>query len=476
MAVNIASSRYDTLFDYLNSKICRRLPYQSNQRIKASGTHIILNKYVLSGPISIDLTTQTNFGALAARLKTDVGTPSTKALRDGFGTVINLLELKDDSDQAIIVDGKIVYGLLQAGMNKVDGTEVDNDVQITFIDENLNSVSIDEMFIRFSVVIIYNQRWRYNVEMTGGGNSEEAVPYEDNGHFWVGEEVPTLDNYPANKWTSEVVRSNHKNDIFYQMKGNEKVASYKFTDSPYWRWVRVSDQEVEELKKESEEIKNLAQSKMKVFVNQPEPPYRVGDLWLNDKELMQCINSRLDGEFVSTDWEKATKYTDDTKVDEVVINLNETNKELESVKTTVIINSTTIKDTVATVDGLKGEIKFAVSELEVQQIQINQKIGYDEAEALIEETAPIILQIISSNGNIFKNGQIQTTLEVTVWKQNRNITALFDDSDFYWTRVSSDPVADEMWNALPEHQNTKTIEVDKEDVYARATFNCNLTN
>lgn len=473
MAVNIHSSRYDTLFDYLNSKTCRRLPYQSNQRIKASGNYVILNKYVLSGPISIDLTTQTNFGALAARLKTDVGTPSTKVLRDGFGNVVNLLELKDDSDKSIKVDDKTVYGLLQAGMSKVDGTEVDNDVQITFIDENLNSVSIPEQFIRFSVVIIYNQRWKYNVEMLGGGNSEETS-YEDNGHFWVGEEIPTLSNYPANKWGSEVMKSNHKNDIYYLMKGNERVASYKFTNNPSWNWVQISDQEVEALKKQSEEILDLAKSKMKVFVFQPEPPYQEGDLWLKDKELMQCIYTRLEGEFVESDWDKATKYTDDTKVDEVVINLNETNKELESVKTTVKINSTTIKNTVADVDGLKGEIKLAVSELEVQQIQINQKIDRDEAEELIEETAPMVLQIVSSNGNIFKNGQIETKLSVTVWKQNRDITALFNDTDFYWTRVSSDPVADEAWNALPEHQNTKEINVTASDVYARATFNCNL--
>lgn len=471
MAVNLHSSRFDTLYDYLGTKTCRRLPFQSNQRIKARGQFVILNKYVLSGLISIDLNTMTNFGALAARLNTDVGTPSTKVLRDGFGNIVNLVYIKSEDGGAInSIEGEKVYGLLQAGMNKVDGTEISNDVQITFVDKSLNTVTLDEQYINFSVITIYSQRWKYDVELFGSGEGEgDEGSYEDNGHFWVGEEVPTIDNYPANKWGTELARSNHLNDIYYQMNGDVKVATYKFDRGAgtfYWR--QITDQELEQLR---QDVTQQVQSKMKVWMWEPIPPYKEGDLWLNERELMVCINTRQVGSFEAGDWEKATKYTDDTKVNEVEINLNETISELETVKTTVKINTETIRDTRVIVDGLSGEVDIVVEELEIQQTEINQRPTYDETEDMIQETAPMTVQVLSSNGSIFKNGQISTTLSVKVWKQNRDITAAFLDSQFRWERVSSDPEGDEVWNNLPAHKNTKSVVITNADVSVRATFN-----
>ena len=49
------------------------------------------------------------------------------------------------------------------------------------------------------------------------------------------------------------------------------------------------------------------------------PPYDVGDLWTqgNDGDLMRCQTARTSGNFVSSDWVKATKYTDDSAVDKL---------------------------------------------------------------------------------------------------------------------------------------------------------------
>ena len=86
----------------------------------------------------------------------------------------------------------------------------------------------------------------------------------------------------------------------------------------------------------------------------------------------------------------------------------------------------------------------------------------------------LTLQIVSSNGSIFKNGRIGTVLAARVWLGDEDVTAAFDENDFRWTRSSEDAAQDAAWNA--EHfGGAKRITVTGADVSARATFFCTLT-
>lgn len=91
----------------------------------------------------------------------------------------------------------------------------------------------------------------------------------------------------------------------------------------------------------------------------------------------------------------------------------------------------------------------------------------------IEEKKMYRLVISSSNGNIFKNGNIQTTLYATVFSWDENITDTLDDNQFIWTRVSDDAEADAAWNA-DHFGGSKSIEITSDDVEVRATFFCDL--
>lgn len=91
----------------------------------------------------------------------------------------------------------------------------------------------------------------------------------------------------------------------------------------------------------------------------------------------------------------------------------------------------------------------------------------------IEEQKMYRLVISSSNGNIFKNGNIQTTLYATVFSWDENITDTLDDNQFIWTRVSDDPDADAVWNA-DHFGGAKSIKITSDDVAVRATFFCDL--
>ena len=91
----------------------------------------------------------------------------------------------------------------------------------------------------------------------------------------------------------------------------------------------------------------------------------------------------------------------------------------------------------------------------------------------IEEKKMYRLVISSSNGNIFKNGYISTTLYATVYSWDENITDTLDDNQFIWTRVSEDTEADTVWNA-DHFGGSKSIEITSKDVHVRATFFCDL--
>lgn len=82
-------------------------------------------------------------------------------------------------------------------------------------------------------------------------------------------------------------------------------------------------------------------------------------------------------------------------------------------------------------------------------------------------------EIISTNGNVFRNGNIDTTLFCRVYRGSQDITDTIDASKFIWYRVSDDPVGDEAWNTA--HRDAgKSVRVTAEDVRVRATFNCDI--
>lgn len=86
---------------------------------------------------------------------------------------------------------------------------------------------------------------------------------------------------------------------------------------------------------------------------------------------------------------------------------------------------------------------------------------------------PHRVEILSTNGNIFKNGIIDTWIYAVVYKGDKDITAEVDAGRFRWSRVSSDPSSDEMWNAK-HFGGTKEIRVTSDDVYKRSSFSCKI--
>ena len=81
-----------------------------------------------------------------------------------------------------------------------------------------------------------------------------------------------------------------------------------------YQWQELSDAEVAEALSIANDALDLAMTKRRIFTSTPYPPYEVGDLWVQggNGDIMRCKTARSSGNYSSSDWEKASKYTDDT--------------------------------------------------------------------------------------------------------------------------------------------------------------------
>ncbi|EOR20575.1 hypothetical protein A500_16330 [Clostridium sartagoforme AAU1] len=134
----------------------------------------------------------------------------------------------------------------------------------------------------------------------------------------------------------------------------------------------------------------LADSKAKVFTSTPTTPYKIGDIWTGGPsgEIMKCKVARATGSYVAADWEKASKYTDDTKANAVEVNLNNLSGKVTTVETkqatleqniegfkTTVSSTYSTKTELSTVDGKVSSLTSRVSTVESSITQLNNKIA-----------------------------------------------------------------------------------------------------
>lgn len=123
---------------------------------------------------------------------------------------------------------------------------------------------------------------------------------------------PTLKNIPASDWTTEDDKKKHEGDLFYW---KSKGYAYRFfKDGDTWKWQLVQDTDVTKALRTASFAQSTADSKCRVFLTQPTPPYDTGDMWNQGQngDILTCVVTRGEGaSYVETDWQKLNKYTDD---------------------------------------------------------------------------------------------------------------------------------------------------------------------
>lgn len=125
------------------------------------------------------------------------------------------------------------------------------------------------------------------------------------------------ENDPSDNW-SEPNYNAHLGDMWYNPKTKDlcywefkRYASNGHLVQMYV-WTKVEDRKAIEAYEAASKAQDTADGKRTVFVAEPKPPYQIGDLWVDGKELRRCVTARSSGTYVATDWAIAVYY-DNTK-------------------------------------------------------------------------------------------------------------------------------------------------------------------
>lgn len=169
--------------------------------------------------------------------------------------------------------------------------------------------------------------------------------------------APTFDNEPAKSWLEAGGNEplNHVGDTYTNIntyeeddKGNvvDSTAGHSWRwcystnetlpeDIPYkeieidgttykFHWHPIADSDAVNALLAAKGAKDLADGKRRIFVTQPTVPYETGDMWVraNGGDMLVCKEGvhKTDKEkdsFDANDWILASKYTDDTRAEEV---------------------------------------------------------------------------------------------------------------------------------------------------------------
>ena len=222
-----------------------------------------------------------------------------------FATLYGFTEVlpgRITTDKIVSADGKTYFDLANSiiGGNIRFRSTNGTDKNVSDLEDELNE-RIDTQAQEF-------------VEAVGGLQSQidgaiESFFYEYN---------PTTSNVPASQWTTTEEKNKHLNDTFTNLKTGR---SWRWTKSgSSYSWVEITDTATVEALAKAGQAQDTADSKRRVFVSTPYPPYDIGDLWVQGTagDIMRCKTSRASGSYYASDWVKASKYTDDSSLNNFI--------------------------------------------------------------------------------------------------------------------------------------------------------------
>ena len=297
---------------------------------------------------------------------------------------------------------------------------------------------------------------------------------------WFSTGLPTLENYPANEWTTDEAKNNHLGDMYYDQNTGYAYRFVKENDSFIWK--QIVDSDVTKALAIANAAKDTADKKRQVFVDKPSPPYDVGDLWIKDKELYRCQTTKANGEtFEDNDWIVATKYTDDTIANQVGANLTILNGTVTQIRedvdelNTTMTNTTTLvneqgesigaleiktSETSQTVDSLTNTVSgistnlnnnYTTTEELEQKLQEQKNTITNEMTTQYEQNMSSfsfeILQKINENGiSTLKNTMVTIDEKgISTAKNNEDVVSLLDNKGLV---VSAGPLKEDNLNVL----------------------------
>ena len=224
-----------------------------------------------------------------------------------------------------------------------------------------------------------------------------------------------------------------------------------------YKWTPIADSDAVKALQEAARAQDTADAKRRVFVVTPTTPYDVGDIWTQGEggDIMRCIESRATGNFESSDWDKASKYTDDTAANEAkdeIANLQfgarnyiakQFIREWNSVKEGVTDVVTTGTDT----DGA------------YMRIDANKA---SNAGVAIASTSQIVNWTDCFGGKIAYKAGMSYVFKARIKQPNSKrgvmFCAVYDDNTYQFMSAPPSPTASELYEAVYTTQAGKSLQ------------------
>lgn len=150
---------------------------------------------------------------------------------------------------------------------------------------------------------------------------------------WFFPRPPADTNEPTSKWTTTDLKNQHLGDLYYD---TDTGYCYRYqVEHQVYSWQRITDVDVTKALADAKNAQDTADGKRRVFTLQPTPPYDVGDLWAAgaNGDIKRCrIAKTSEQSYAASDWELASKYTDDTTANAAKSTADNANSKIDNLK------------------------------------------------------------------------------------------------------------------------------------------------
>lgn len=350
----------------------------------------------------------------------------TKTDLEGFKTSVSqTYSTKTELDDAIAQEVADRNAAIQVGIDGISATVSQNYTELT---SKVNDAQADADAALEAAQTASEDLTNFANEVSGDLTDLQSQ-IDGSIQTWFYSGVPTLANQPANQWTDSTTRNNHLGDLYYDTTTGY---AYRFMlQNDTYSWGKITDSDVTKALQDAAKAQDTADNKRRVFVTTPTPPYDVGDLWVQGSggDIKRCQTAKSASQsYAASDWVLASKYTDDTKADEVQDDLNE-------YKNTVATTYATKSSVTQTADEIRAEVS------ENYQVKGDYATGDDLDDAIAQE-------VLDRNSAISQSAtQIQQTVSQTY-------TTKQEASEIEDTANSAITVAQEAKDDLDDYKAT----------------------
>lgn len=253
---------------------------------------------------------------------------------------------------------------------------------------------------------------------------------------WFYDYIPTSSNIPAKDWTSDELKNNHLGDLFY-----DTITGYCYrwqVLNNAYSWQRITDVDVTKALSDAAKAKDTADSKRRVFVTTPTPPYEIGDLWTQgtEGELMRCKVTKSESQsYSAADWAKATKYTDDTTANQAIRGIETTNSKISEITTDVDNITARVSNTETNLTEVNGNITDLSNRVSAAELSITK----DAIISAVSDTYATKNALATVDGK-FANYSTTTQMNSAIEQKANSITSTV--SSTYATKAENKVASD----------------------------------